>query len=96
MTTKKQAAANKRIAQASAKKRGNTMRGTRRGGTPSPYPKEGGKLQHQFRMEQQLGRALKPGEVVHHKDENKKNSSPKNLKLEKLEDHVSHHRKGKR
>lgn len=34
---------------------------------------------HRWAAEQKLGRKLKPGEVVHHKDRDKKNNSGKNL-----------------
>lgn len=34
---------------------------------------------HQWAAEKKLGRKLKPGEVVHHKDRNKSNNNPANL-----------------
>jgi len=36
---------------------------------------------HREVMEQKLGRKLRPGELVHHEDENKLNNNPNNLKL---------------
>lgn len=38
-------------------------------------------LQHIVVMEKMLGRYLKPGEVVHHSDGNRKNNRPSNLRL---------------
>jgi hypothetical protein len=37
------------------------------------------KLVHRWAAEKKLGRKLREGEVVHHKDRNKKNNSPENL-----------------
>lgn len=36
-------------------------------------------LVHRWVAENKIGRALKDGEVVHHKDRNKANNSPSNL-----------------
>jgi GrpB-like predicted nucleotidyltransferase (UPF0157 family) len=50
--------------------------------------------EHVYVMEQQLGRPLKPWEVVHHKDENRQHNAPGNLELKRdrgthtLEEHV--------
>lgn len=38
-------------------------------------------LEHRLVMEQQLGRPLKKGEGVHHKDGNRQNNDPANLEL---------------
>ncbi|WP_373865196.1 HNH endonuclease [Paenibacillus koleovorans] len=39
-----------------------------------------------------MGRRLKPGEVVHHKDENKRNASPGNLEVfESQREHARWH-----
>jgi hypothetical protein len=43
------------------------------------YPKIGGRHAHRVVAEKKLGRALLPGEVVHHDDENKQNYSEDNL-----------------
>lgn len=73
---------------------GNTN-GNWKGGrtvTPQGYPmirmpdhpdaKTNGYLfEHRWVMEQKLGRRLRPFEVVHHLDGNKKNNSPENLEL---------------
>jgi len=37
--------------------------------------------EHRLVMEEQLGRLLEPGEVVHHLDDDQQNNSPENLKL---------------
>lgn len=36
---------------------------------------------HRYVAEKKLGRRLKPGEVVHHRDRNKLNNDPNNLKV---------------
>jgi hypothetical protein len=43
--------------------------------------KGSGKLVHRWAKEKELGRKLKSGEVVHHKDGNPLNNSPNNLKV---------------
>lgn len=43
-------------------------------------------------MEEKLGRYLKPWEIVHHKDENKKNDDPKNLEVMTKVEHIIHHK----
>lgn len=45
------------------------------------YTKTNGRHTHRVVMEQMLGRSLKAGEVVHHKDRNKLNNAPDNLEL---------------
>ena len=47
--------------------------------SPETYPKEHGKHEHRRVAEQMLGRALNPGEVVHHIDRDKHNNDPRNL-----------------
>lgn len=46
---------------------------------------------HREVMEQKLGRKLKPGELVHHKDENKRNNHPGNLELSDRGSHLRKH-----
>ncbi len=56
------------------------------------YPKYHGKHYHRIVMEQKLGRQLKPGEIVHHKDEDKQNYNPDNLILfASQREHTSYH-----
>ncbi len=50
-------------------------------GTEHSYPKLYGRHEHRVVAEQLLGRALLPGEVVHHKDHNKRNNDPSNLEV---------------
>lgn len=51
----------------------------------------GVRLEHQVVMEQAIGRPLRPGEVVHHIDENKANNTPNNLKLTTQAEHIREH-----
>lgn len=51
----------------------------------------GVRLEHQVVMEAFIGRALRPGEVVHHIDENKGNNAPKNLMLTTQAEHIRAH-----
>jgi hypothetical protein len=47
---------------------------------------------HRWMAEKQLGRPLKAGEVVHHKDRNKLNNSPQNLQVfHSQQDHFKAH-----
>lgn len=48
-------------------------------------------LLHRAVMENYLNRLLRPHEIVHHKDHNKKNNDITNLRLTTLKKHVSHH-----
>lgn len=45
------------------------------------YTKTKGRHTHRVVMEQVIGRPLRPGEVVHHRDGNRLNNSPDNLEL---------------
>lgn len=56
------------------------------------YPKSGAIHIHRLEAESILGRALKPGETVHHVDGDKHNSSPSNLFIFKSQkDHAAYH-----
>ena len=57
-------------------KRADTRRGSGRGAT---YIKRGGRHEHRAVAEQNLGRPLLPGEIAHHRDENKRNNAPDNI-----------------
>lgn len=53
--------------------------------------KHKGRLVHVVVMETHIGRALAPGECVHHIDENKLNNDIRNLQLMTRSSHQSHH-----
>ncbi len=50
-------------------------------GEGKSYVKQYGRHEHRVVAERILGRSLKPGEVVHHIDGNKRNNSPENLMI---------------
>lgn len=50
-------------------------------GDGKTYPKIHGRAAHRVMAEKMLGRKLKPGEIVHHKDENKLNYQEDNLEV---------------
>lgn len=50
-------------------------------------------LKHRLIMENKLGRKLTPSELVHHKNENKKDNSEDNLELTTRKEHPSIHAK---
>jgi hypothetical protein len=63
-------------------------------GEGKAYPKIHGRHAHRVMAEKILGRKLKPGEIVHHKDENKLNYSEENLEILKSQkEHAKLHLK---
>lgn len=52
---------------------------------------QGWELEHRVKMSEKLKRPLTEEEVVHHRDENKKNNDPENLELTNHEDHSREH-----
>lgn len=57
------------------------------------YVKEYSRHAHRVAMERKLGRKLKPGEVVHHIDGNKRNNDPENLMLfASIAEHSRYHK----
>lgn len=63
------------------------------GGHPMAYS-NGVILEHRLVMSEILGRNLRPGELVHHKDTNPFNNDPSNLELSSRSKHPSIHAKG--
>ena len=66
-------------------------------GEGKTYTKLYGRHEHRVVAEQMLGRKLKPGEVVHHIDGNKRNNSPDNLMVFSSQaDHARYHAESNR
>ena len=58
----------------------------------SSYPKTGGTHIHRVEAERKAGRTLKPGEIVHHIDGNKRNYKSDNLMIFASQaEHAAHH-----
>lgn len=79
---------NAQVARDTAKQRADTLRDT---GYKDTYRKVDGRHEHRTVMEQKLGRKLLPGEIVHHKDEDKKNNHPDNLEVKTRSQHAKDH-----
>lgn len=56
------------------------------------YLKLHGRHEHRRVAESMLGRPLKRGEIVHHKDGDKHNNSPENLEVMTQSEHIKAHR----
>ncbi len=69
---------NASIAKDTAAWRGDSLRWSGKG---RGYVKFNGRHLHRVLAEQLLGRLLLPGEIVHHKDGNKRNNMPGNLEI---------------
>lgn len=57
------------------------------------YVKYYGRHLHRIVAEEKIGRKLKPGEIVHHIDGDKKNNSPENLEVMTQSEHIKLHLK---
>lgn len=77
------------ISKATAAKRGDVLRGRGKGVT---YVKRNGRHEHRVVAEKMLGRLLRPGEVVHHKNGNRRDNRPRNLQVMSQHEHIKLHR----
>jgi len=70
-------------ARESAQQRADKLRDHGRGpnGECTWYRKVNGRHEHRVVAEQMIGRPLRRGEVVHHRDEDKRNNDPANLEV---------------
>lgn len=61
-------------------------------GTKDTYRKLRGRHEHRRVMEEKLGRRLRPNEIVHHKNEIKRDNHPDNLEVMTRAQHIAEHR----
>lgn len=66
-------------------------RRVRKDGYVVVWTPEGERLEHRVVMEQHLGRSLRPGEIVHHRDQDKANNRPSNLEVMTQSEHARLH-----
>ena len=59
----------------------NTGAALRDTGEGKTYRKLHGRHEHRVIAERKIGRKLRRGEIVHHKDHDKRNNDPKNLEV---------------
>lgn len=78
---------NAAVSRSTAVARGDSQRGTGDKG----YVKRNGRHEHRVVAEQKIGRALMPGEVVHHIDQDKHNNDPENLLVTTQREHMRLH-----
>jgi hypothetical protein len=60
-------------------------------GDGKTYRKLRGRHEHRVIAERKLKRPLRPGEIVHHKDHNKRNNNPDNLEVMTQSEHCRLH-----
>lgn len=70
------------------KRQAESLRGR---GSGKGYIKVNGMHEHRLVAEEMLGRPLRPGEIVHHKDGNKRNNEPDNLEIMTQSEHIREH-----
>jgi HNH endonuclease len=80
---------NLKTARATIAERAARMRD--RGDCTKTYRKVNGRHEHRTVAERKIGRPLKPGEIVHHRDENKRNNPPENLEVMTRAEHCRIH-----
>lgn len=79
---------NARVSRSTAQKRGDKQRGR---GEQKTYTKRAGRHEHRLVAERALGRGLRPGEIVHHIDGDKRNNEPGNLQVMTQAEHMREH-----